>query len=483
MATVSKSFTENFYSSYKSTWTLALSGADVNVTAEGQNIKLAHPTLTAKYVYSSKSYGSVVLDGKMYARGILMGTIGKAKESSSGAMVKMTSGTVYTIANATESTNGNVPVINSIAASRLFDSNNPTVNSIPITATSAPTSYEEAIFLESGCSAGADDNNKTEKYNGYPNGSPTISWGTIGTIYYKVPPTINSATVTKNTSRGYFKGITTVTVNVAALAKYGGYISTVKLTIGSQTVSRSGNGSLSIVLAEAGTFTPVVTVTDSRGQTATKSLSAITVNDYAAPSAELDLERTDAYGVESDEGTHAVVKADIRYTAAAGNLLEPTLKVEGTTKNITWYSDRSLSTQIDWSNYNPTSPTTIYGYIGDTFSVNYGYQISLIPRDTFATGEEVSQQLGSAFYTMYVLAGGHGVAFGQICSAQGLYFGMETYFKRAVDGLASTPLRDFFYPVGTCYETYDTSFDPGDQWGGTWTLVSSSTPRKWRRTQ
>ena len=84
MAQQSYSVTENEYSSYKSTWTVLLNGYDANVTADGQIIKLAAPTMQAKYVNSNKSYGSILVAGYLYANGITMGYFSKAKESSSG---------------------------------------------------------------------------------------------------------------------------------------------------------------------------------------------------------------------------------------------------------------------------------------------------------------------------------------------------------------------------------------------------------------
>lgn len=36
-----------------------------------------------------------------------------------------------------------------------------------------------------------------------------------------------------------------------------------------------------------------------------------------------------------------------------------------------------------------------------------------------------------------------------------------------------TPLIDMFYPVGSYYETSDTSFDPNTAWGGTWVLETA----------
>ena len=42
---------------------------------------------------------------------------------------------------------------------------------------------------------------------------------------------------------------------------------------------------------------------------------------------------------------------------------------------------------------------------------------------------------------------------------------MADEFSKKIDGML-----DFFYPVGSYYETSDTAFDPNTKWGGTWEL-------------
>lgn len=42
---------------------------------------------------------------------------------------------------------------------------------------------------------------------------------------------------------------------------------------------------------------------------------------------------------------------------------------------------------------------------------------------------------------------------------------MADEFNKKMDGML-----DFFYPVGSYYETSDTDFDPNVKWGGTWEL-------------
>ena len=48
-----------------------------------------------------------------------------------------------------------------------------------------------------------------------------------------------------------------------------------------------------------------------------------------------------------------------------------------------------------------------------------------------------------------------------------------------------TGLLNFFYPVGSYYETSDATFNPNTAWGGTWVLDSAGrvTEREMRKTQ
>lgn len=49
--------------------------------------------------------------------------------------------------------------------------------------------------------------------------------------------------------------------------------------------------------------------------------------------------------------------------------------------------------------------------------------------------------------------------------------GTETFkFPLTDAGMSADRIRDYFYPVGSYYETSDASFDPNSAWGGTWVL-------------
>ena len=302
--------------------------------------------------------------------------------------------------------------------------------------------------------------------------SSARNYGTVATVTLNAPPTFNASSVSFDTSYVY-AGLTTASVSVSSLsAKYGGTISEVKLTIGNQTATRTNNGTLSILLGAEGTFTPTVTVTDSRGQVTTKTLDAITVNGYTAPAVSFSVQRSLASGVPNDEGTYGAISADFTFTDVIADLAQPTIAIDGTTSTITWYASRAtdgtLSGTVDWSTL--SSPATVYGIV-DAPNIQTSYQITVTPNDSISSGTPITQTLASAFYTIDFLAGGHGIAFGQPATEEGFFCNMDAHFKDKANLVRA--LFDFIHPVGSCYETSDTSFNPNNTWGGTWVLVSS----------
>lgn len=259
------------------------------------------------------------------------------------------------------------------------------------------------------------------------------------TFKLNAPPTFSSTQVSFNTTKVY-AGMTTASVTISSLsAKYGGTIASAVLKIGNQTASRTTNGTLSIALSTSGTFTPTVTVKDSRGQTTTKTLNSITVKSYSKPSVSYLVERTNSDGTPNDSGTYAVINPKITYTSDIATLQAPTVQItneQGTTSTatVTWYSTRSssgtLSGSVTWANV--ASGTTVYGKISG-FEADKRYQITVTPKDNKGTGTAIIRMLGTAFYTMDFLAGGHGIGIGQASTQEGLWCAMPAHFSSSVD--------------------------------------------------
>lgn len=250
-------------------------------------------------------------------------------------------------------------------------------------------------------------------------------------ITLDAPPTATVSAISYDTGFVY-AGLTTASVTVSnSAAKYGGSISSIEFAIGSQNATLSGDGTLSIALANPGTFTPTVTVTDSRGQTKTYTLPAITVNTYTAPTVSFDVNRTDSNGNPDDEGTYCLIEATLTFSDVVADAVAPSVVItdeNGTPSPsvVTWYTDNTLQTTVTWENV--SSGDTVYGLFSGV-NVNYSYSVSVRPRDSQGTGIAITQTLSSAFYTVDFLAGGHGIAFGRPASSTGFYSAMTAEFE------------------------------------------------------
>lgn len=413
MATITKTFKENEQSSYQATWTVSITGTDQTVSG---NFTLAMPTVTAKYVYSGKTKGSV----DIALNASIGGAFAYYARPTTGGYAAMASGTNYAV-----SRTGAYGT--AITLSNIFNANNKTSKTVDVNI----SSNASEIFLRS--------SNADESMDRSYSNSAKYSWGKIATITLNAPPTFTAGNASSDTN-GFYAGISTASVVVSSCsAKYGGTITQTKLTIGNQTVTGTGNGTLSIRLNAAGTFTPTVTVTDSRGQTTTKSLSAITVEPYVAPQVAIrSAERTTLLGKPDDEGTSAVVTAVFSYTDAIAVMQEPVIKIDGEIKPYdicTWYmvraADGTVSGPVNWDAFYPDSPVTLYGLFEGPFDEELSYTIGLTPRDDYGTGQETVQTLPQAYYTMDIYAGGHGIAFGAPATEDGFKVAMPAVFTES----------------------------------------------------
>lgn len=469
MATITKSYRETSDDdggvSYGlrgySTWTFSLTGSNMTVSTSSF---VPTTTMTAKYVCPS-NYSVISNMGKVESAFFLkigntqLMEVHHDKSRTDGYMrgeVDMRNNTVYTT-----SVTERYPA--SISTSSVFNSSNSTSITATIGAYNSFLSFSSSYNGSNLCS-------------GYQYSDTGSSWGNLFTVTLDAPPTFNSTQVSfiNDYDGDAYVGLTTAKVTLSSLsAKYGGTISSATLTIGNQTATRTSNGVLSILLDSAGTFTPTVTVTDSRGQTTTKTLDAITVNPYVAPEVSFTLERTNSSGTVDDEGTYAVATASFNWTDAIATLSQPTVSAidsDGTPLSVsaTWYTDRALTTAVNWSDTSSwSSPKTLYGRIG-TLPVNESSQVTITPNDSEGSGTAQTQTLASAFYTIDFLAGGHGIAFGQPASKEGFFCNMDSHFSDKAHVMRA--LFDFVYPVGSYYETSDTTFNPNVTWGGTWEL-------------
>ena len=389
------------------------------VSATGASFSWTPPTFTT-YFYNSSPYASA--GGRQLDSGSKL-LIPKA-DSSTYTTYLDGSTTSATTANGAWS--GAVSFVSgstkTYTTSTFFSSNNPTVRTITATLV-VPASTGLACYTSTATTI-----------------CHTQSQQTLTTvkITLDVPPTFDTTQVSFDTPYVY-TGLTTASVTVSnSTAYYGGSISDVTLQIGTATDSISGDGTLSILLDTVGTFTPTITVTDSRGQAKTITLDPITVSGYNAPTVSFTADRTTSTGIPDDEGTYATLDATFRFTDVVANLIAPSVVLTDengtqTTPTVTWRSSRAadgtLSGSVTWSNL--SYGDTVYGLVPG-LNTNYSYQISVRPRDTQGTGTAVVQTVAPAFYTVDFLAGGHGIAFGTPASQAGFECAMEATFDDTV---------------------------------------------------
>lgn len=380
------------------------------LTVTGSSVAITMPTTSVKM-----NMGGASGVNFKYQFGVDVEFGGTKLFSKNGSTTAWTANNVYASLTWAATTSQNTSVF--------FNSNNPTTKTVSISLTSNP-----AVLSYSDNYGGA----------GSYYGSSKVTYGTIN-LTLNVPPTATVSAISYDTGFVY-AGLTTASVTVSnATAYYGGSITDVTFRIGAQSASISGNGTLSIALDTAGTFTPTVTITDSRGQTYTETLAEITVNSYTAPSVSFSADRTLQSGKPDDEGTYATLDttftfADVIATAIAPSVVMTDENGTQTTPTVTWYSSRAadgtLSGSVTWASL--SSGDMVYGLVPG-LNTQYSYTISVRPRDSQGTGTAITQTISSAFYTIDFLAGGHGIAFGKPASATGFGCAMAAAFENTVD--------------------------------------------------
>lgn len=478
MGTVTKQYTEDAGASYKSTWTFIYTLSDTLLVG-GDSFLIPRPTTTASYVYSGKKYGSALTSFDIYNGSTKLGYYNNAFPAAQNTYYGSWATGVSKTLPVASIDDGTL----SAQTSSFFNNTNPTQRVVNLT-------YKVTSvggFSSVNTTGNTENSFYFENWNDWDAGLFNLT--TLG-ITLNAPPTFTSSQVSLTSVNGTaYAGITTANVSVSALsAKYGGTISSVALAIGNENVTGtiSGTGAtLTMPLNTAGTFTPIVTVTDSRGQVTTETLNDITVKPYECSVTHLAPSRINSSTFKlDDEGTNAVLQATFTFSEFSGSTLTaPTVKINGTpTSSVTWYSNWTatdgFSNEISsWSSV--ASGTIVYAKLtnGTTgFASDSSFIISIIPKTTINTtgGAEMSTVLSQAFYLLVGRPGGHGLGIGMKPPGDALYvdmtsyFQQEAYFKDAVGTLKA--LFDFIYPIGSYYETSDTNFDPNAIWGGTWIL-------------
>ena len=255
------------------------------------------------------------------------------------------------------------------------------------------------------------------------NGSTLIGTKTVS-FTAKVPasvvPTIGSVAVADTNSAyatqfgSLVQGKSKAKFTITASGAYGSTITAYKTVIEGNTYT--GATPTTSVLTGSGNVTAKITVTDSRGRTASVDKTFYRIP-YTAPKiTAFSVVRTDAAGVENYEGTNAKISAAFTI-ASASNKNTSSYKIEYKLKSATAWIELKIGSGYS---YNDSIIT------GSVFDVNSAYDIRLTVTDYFGSKTNTID-LSTAFTLMDFNASGGGIAFGKVSEKEGIEFALPLY--------------------------------------------------------
>lgn len=232
----------------------------------------------------------------------------------------------------------------------------------------------------------------------------------------------------------------------SAEGQYGAEITKAEVSFAGLT-----GGSETPLLTQAGIFTPQLTVTDSRGKTATATAEDMEVYDYYAPVLTAsNAYRSDSTGKEDESGAYIAV------TAAADHA-----KVGG--ENALTLRARYRKVNGAWGGYTALDSQQINVLAGIAIDAAYEVEISAV--DSVGESKTVVYAIPTAETAFHIREGGRGAAFGKYAEEDDMLDIAWGTLK-----VGGKTLLDWTHPVGSLYWS-KVATDPGTLFGGTWVQV------------
>ena len=262
-------------------------------------------------------------------------------------------------------------------------------------------------------------------YSGSTKIGSAVSKNFTVTVPASVVPTISSVAVADTTTNqttfgNMVQSKSKPKFTITAAGAYSSTITAYKTVFQGKTYT--GATPTGAAITGSGTVSATITVTDSRGRTAsiTKSWTVVA---YAAPKiASFTVTRCLADGTENYDGTH--LKAAINYSISAVN-----------NKNSASYTlDYKAKSSTTWTAL--TSGTnyalnTTYTSANGPFSPDSSYDVRLTVKDSFATITSTTD-IPTAFTLLDFHTGGRALAFGKVAEkTEGVEFGLPAFFSHA----------------------------------------------------
>lgn len=216
------------------------------------------------------------------------------------------------------------------------------------------------------------------------------------------------------------KGYSKLSYTVTASGTYGATIQSCRFTFAGKSVTGSSGV---VAVNSAGTFTPSVKVTDSRGRSVSVTGNSVDVYDYNAPTiAQLSVQRCNAEGTMQNEGTYVCVQGAFHVGASVGGRNGVTAKCR--------YREIGGS----WSNYTAIEDTS--AVVGGSMPATKTYEMEIAATDSIGETKTVYAIIPTAEVALHLRDGGKGAAFGKYAEKEALECAWDAYFDKnaQVDG-------------------------------------------------
>lgn len=202
-------------------------------------------------------------------------------------------------------------------------------------------------------------------------------------------------------------GISKAQWSCTVSAGEGATIKEIKFSFAGQEKSCTASSGTTNTIGKSGTYTPSVTVTDSRGRKATVKGNGITVLPYAAPGVSgASVKRCDSRGREDGNGTYLAVGATAVYSRIGGRNTV-TLRVRSRTAGGTW---SGYTTILD-------GELNVLG----TFAIESSYEVEISVIDSVGSkGLPLIFIVPTSEVAFHLRPGGRGAAFGKYSEKEAL---------------------------------------------------------------
>ena len=259
-----------------------------------------------------------------------------------------------------------------------------------------------------------------ETFNGNTSLGTTSITKTL-TVPDSIKPTVISATYanTNNSLGVYLATFSAVRVTaISATAGTGATIQSYSTTFNGQTYN--GTSFTTAIPATSGSYNLVITVTDSRGRTGTKTYT-IAYAAYSAPTLSFTAVRTDASGNADDTGAYM----KFTMTGTACSVKSGSTEKNSATGKIEYRTVGSNS----WTTLNATASGRTATYSGVlAAAVSNSFEVVASVTDGINTTTVKNVIVSSASYPMTFYRGGKGVAFGRVANKNGFVCEMDAEF-------------------------------------------------------